>query len=99
MAIGLFTSTALAQSGITIQLDGEGANLAGGEHAINLYGTHPEMDGGVYNVHFIVNNYTGSDKQLKITAKEMSVPSSWGIDQICWPPQCYNATEIGRAHV
>jgi hypothetical protein len=77
--------------GISIQLDGVGADLSGGSHYVNLYGSSPDLVGGIYEAHFIVTNNTGSDKQWKITRKKITVPSTW-IDQICWPPLCYNAS-------
>jgi len=86
--VSLTLSSAIAQDGIEIRLDGVGADISSGVHSINLYATSPDLVGGVYEVHFDVTNTTGSDQQWKITRKKMSVPATW-IDQVCWPPQCY----------
>jgi len=89
---GLLAAFSMAQGdGISIQLDGTGPDISGGSHFVNLYGTSPELNGGILEVHFVVTNTTGTDKQWKITRKKINVPSSW-IDQICWPPLCYNAS-------
>ena len=77
--------------GISIQLDGVGTDLSGGVHSVNLYGSSPDLVGGILEVHFTVTNTTGADQQWKITRKKLSVPSSW-VDQVCWPPLCYNAS-------
>ena len=77
--------------GISIQLDGAGADLSGGVHSINLYASSPDLAGGILEVKFVVTNTTGSDQQWKITRKKLAVPSSW-VDQVCWPPLCYNAS-------
>src|SRR5574343_345381 len=45
----------------------------------------------LYEVHFDITNNTGADAQWRIARKKISVPTSW-IDQVCWPPQCYNAS-------
>jgi hypothetical protein len=87
----LSTSVFAQGDGISIQLDGAGPDISGGTHFVNLYGTSPELSGGILEVHFVVTNTTGADKQWKITRKKINVPSSW-IDQICWPPLCYNAS-------
>lgn len=80
-----------AQDGISIQYDGTGPDISGGTHSVNLYGSSPELVGGILEVHFIVTNTTGANQQWKITRKKISVPSTW-VDQICWPPLCYNAS-------
>jgi len=77
-----------AQSGIEIRYNGVGNNLAGSSLDLYLYGSHPDLVAGTIDVHFVVTNNTGADKQWKITRKEISVPSTW-IDQLCWPPSCY----------
>jgi hypothetical protein len=77
--------------GISIQVNGLGADISGGSHSVNLYGTSPDLVGGIYEVKFKVTNTTGANQQWKITRKKVSVPGSW-IDQICWPPLCYNAS-------
>lgn len=81
------------QSNIEIQLDGTGADLAGTAYNVNLTPSSSELTDlgngtGLYEVHFIVTNNTGMDKQCRITRKKINVPASWS-DQICWPPQCY----------
>lgn len=89
IAIGL---NALSQGdGISIQVNGIGTDISGGSHSVNLYGTSPDLVGGIYEVKFKVTNSTGSDQQWKITRKKISVPTTW-VDQICWPPLCYNAS-------
>ncbi len=77
--------------GILIQLNGTGAGISGTTHTVNLTPTSPELVGGVLETHFIVTNNTGTDQQWRITRKKMSVPATW-VDQICWPPLCYNAS-------
>lgn len=89
--IALSISGVHAQDGIEIHLDGAGPDISGGTHSVNLYGSSPDLSGGMYVVHFIVTNNTGSDKQWRITRQKMSVPSTW-VDQICWPPLCYNTS-------
>ena len=93
---------AFAQSGLDVRYDPDGAtgplpttgsNLAGGTHSISLYPGSPDLAGGVYEVHFIVTNTNATDKQYKIVRKQMNVPSSW-VDQVCWPPLCYNASGV-----
>ncbi len=86
--VSLTLSSAIAQDGIEIRLDGVGADISGGVHSINLYVGSPDLVGGLYQVHFDVTNNTGSDQQWKVTRKKITVPASW-IDQVCWPPQCY----------
>lgn len=91
----LSMTTAKAQSGVEIQLDGVGANLAGTTHNVNLTMSSTELSNlgngtGLYEIHFDVTNNTGADAQWKITRKKISVPTTW-VDQVCWPPQCYNA--------
>jgi hypothetical protein len=84
----------MAQSGVVIQHDGVGPNLAGGGfYETTMYATHPDLvaGGGTLDIHFIVTNNTGTDQQWKITRKKMAVPSTW-IDQICWPPTCFPAS-------
>lgn len=80
-----------AQDNIEIRLDGVGADISGTTHTVNLDPSSPELVGGIYDVHFIVTNLTGSDQQWRISRKKISVPSSW-VDQVCWPPLCYNAS-------
>lgn len=87
--ITLSISSVFAQSnGIEIRFEGAGADISGGTYTSNLDPSSPELVGGTLEVHFIVTNNTGIDKQWRITRKKMSVPSTWG-DQVCWPPQCY----------
>jgi len=90
----------LAQSGLDIRFDPDGAtgplpvsgpNLSGSTHSISLYPGSPDLPGGVFEAHFEVTNNNATDKQYKIVRKQMNVPSTW-IDQICWPPLCYNAS-------
>lgn len=81
-----------AQSGIEIRYNGVGSNLAGSSLDLYLYGSHPDVIAGTIDVHFVVTNNTGADKQWKITRKEISVPSTW-IDQLCWPPSCYPSVD------
>lgn len=80
----------LAQSGVVIQHDGGGPNLAGGVYETNVYGTHPDLVGGVLEIHFVVRNETGTDQQWRITRRKLVGPSSavWE-EQVCWPPLCY----------
>lgn len=79
-----------AQDGIVIQFEGEGPDISGGTHSVDVYPSSPELVGGVIDVHFIVTNLTGSNHQWKITRKKINVPSSWDVqDQLCWPPQCF----------
>jgi len=89
---------AISQSGIDIRYDSDGAtgpnppsgpNLAGGVYSISLFPTSPDLVGGTHDIHFIVTNNTGTDKQLKIVRKKINVPATW-VDQVCWPPLCYN---------
>lgn len=96
----LGTTCTFAQSGLDVRYDPDGAtgplpttgsNLAGGTHSISLYPGSPDLAGGVYEVHFIVTNTNATDKQYKIVRKQMNVPATW-VDQICWPPLCYNAS-------
>jgi hypothetical protein len=70
-----------------------GSNLGGGTHSINLYPSSPDLTAGIYEPHFQVTNTAASDIQLKIIRKEVNVPTAW-IDQICWPPLCYNASGL-----
>jgi hypothetical protein len=70
-----------------------GSNLGGGTHSINLYPSSPDLTAGIYEPHFQVTNTTATDIQLKIIRKEVNVPTAW-IDQICWPPLCYNASGV-----
>lgn len=77
--------------GILIQLNGTGVDLAGNSHTVNITPTSPELVGGVLEAHFIVTNNTGADQQWRVTRKKVSVPATW-VDQICWPPLCYNAS-------
>lgn len=85
-------SSSIAQGdGVSIQLDGAGPDISGGSHSVNLYATSPELVGGILEVHFIVTNTTGTDQQWKITRKKVVAPTAW-IDQVCWPPLCYNAS-------
>jgi hypothetical protein len=91
----LSMTTAKAQSGIEIRLDGVGANLAGTTNYVNLTTSSSELSNlgngtGLFEVHFDITNNTGADAQWRITRKKMSVPTTW-VDQVCWPPQCYNA--------
>lgn len=91
----LSITAAQAQSGVEIQLDGVGADLAGTTHNMNLTLSSADLSNlgngtGLVEVHFDVTNSTGADAQWRITRKKINVPSTW-IDQICWPPQCYNA--------
>jgi hypothetical protein len=81
-----------AQSGIEIRYNGVGNNLAGSSLDLYLYGSHPDLVGGTIDIHFLVTNNTGADKQWQITRKEISVPSTW-VDQLCWPPSCYPTTD------
>ena len=81
-----------AQSGVEIRYNGVGNNLAGSSLDLYLYGSSPELVGGIIDVKFVVTNNTGADKQWKITRKEISVPSTW-IDQLCWPPSCYPSVD------
>jgi hypothetical protein len=89
--IALSISGVNAQDGIEIRLDGAGADISGGMHSINLYPGSPDFDGSLYIVHFVVTNNTGSDKQWRITRQKINVPGTW-VDQICWPPLCFNAS-------
>lgn len=91
----LTMTTAFAQSGVEIQLDGTGADLAGTTHNVTLTPTSSDLLNlggglGLYEVHFDITNNTGADAQWRIARKKISVPTTW-IDQVCWPPQCYNA--------
>lgn len=83
----------LAQSGVVIQHDGTGPNMAGGAYETTMYGTHPDLvaGGGTLDIHFTVTNNTGADKQWRITRKKIVAPPTWS-DQICWPPNCYPAS-------
>jgi hypothetical protein len=99
-AVTLGTFFSFAQSGLDVRYDPDGAtgplattgsNLAGGSHSISLYPGSPDLAGGVYEVHFIVTNTNNTDKQYKIIRKQVNVPATW-IDQVCWPPLCYNAS-------
>jgi hypothetical protein len=81
-----------AQSGVEIRHDGVGNNLAGSSLDLYLYASHPDVVAGTIDVHFVITNNTGADKQWKITRKEISVPSTW-VDQLCWPPSCYPSTD------
>lgn len=82
-----------AQSGVVIQHDGAGPNLAGGAYETTMYANHPDLvaGGGTLDIHFTVTNNTGADHQWRITRKKISVPASWS-DQVCWPPSCYPAS-------
>lgn len=96
LGFALITSSAaglMAQSGVVIQHDGVGPNMAGGAYETTMYATHPDLvaGGGTLDIHFTVTNNTGADKQWKITRKKMAVPASWS-DQVCWPPNCYPAS-------
>jgi hypothetical protein len=94
LGFALITSSAaglMAQSGVVIQHDGVGANLAGGAFETTMYATHPDVISGVYVVHFVVTNNTGADKQWRITRKKITAPTTWS-DQVCWPPLCYTPT-------
>lgn len=91
----LVINSLLAQSNIAIQLDGIGSNIAGTTHNVNLTLSSSELSDlgngtGLYEVHFEVSNFTGTNTQWKITRKNLNVPSTWS-DQLCWPPLCYNA--------
>ena len=91
----LSMTTARAQSGVEIRLDGVGADLAGTTHNVNLSLSSSELTNygngtGLFEIHFDITNNTGADGQWRITRKKMSVPATW-TDQVCWPPQCYNA--------
>ncbi len=87
-----FLGSVQAQSGVEIRYNGVGNNLAGSSLDLYLYGSHPDVVAGTIDIHFLVTNNTGADKQWKITRKEISVPSTW-IDQLCWPPSCFPATD------
>jgi hypothetical protein len=99
-AVTLSSFLSFAQSGLDVRYDPDGAtgplpttgsNLAGGMHSISLYPGSPDLSGSVYEVHFIVTNTNATDKQYKIVRKQINVPATW-VDQICWPPLCYNAS-------
>jgi hypothetical protein len=83
-------SSVKAQDGIEIRVDGVGADISGGTYSTSLFATSPDLVGGIFQVHFVVTNNTGSDQQWRITRKKLSVPATW-VDQVCWPPLCYNA--------
>lgn len=84
-----FSSVNAQTSGIEIQLDGIGSNLAGTVHSVTLNANSPEIAGNIpFEVHFDVTNNTGQDQQLRITRKKINVPTTW-IDQLCWPPSCF----------
>lgn len=94
-AICALTFTAKAQSGVEIRLDGVGSDLAGTTHNVNLTPTSTDLTNlggglGLFEVHFDITNSTGADAQWRIARKKISVPTTW-VDQVCWPPQCYNA--------
>ena len=36
--------------GISIQVNGIGADISGGSHSVNLYGTSPDLVGGIYQL-------------------------------------------------
>lgn len=85
----VFSNVKAQTSGIEIQLDGTGSNLAGTVHSVTLNSNSPEIAGNVpYEIHFDVTNNTGQDQQLRIARRKLNVPTSW-TDQLCWPPSCY----------
>jgi hypothetical protein len=100
LIVFLFSSVlSFAQSGLEINFDPDGVgpseplnkNLASDTHKVNLSLSSPELAGGVFEPHFIVKNKSEDDKQLRLARKIINVPIGW-TDQLCWPPNCYNAT-------
>ncbi|MBP6091647.1 MAG: T9SS type A sorting domain-containing protein [Crocinitomicaceae bacterium] len=84
-----FATVKAQSSGIEIQLDGTGSNLAGTVHSVSLNSNSPEIAGNTpFEIHFDVTNNTGQDQQLRITRKKINVPTTW-VDQLCWPPSCF----------
>lgn len=88
----LIVSNIKAQNGITIQYNGNGPDISGGTHSIDIYPSSPDLVAGILSVHFLVTNLTGSDQQWIITRKEMNVPVTW-IDQLSWPTMCYSTVD------
>jgi hypothetical protein len=84
--IGTIGLRAQGPSGVVIQLNGSGSNLAGLAHEVTV--SDQDLGGGVLYLHFIVTNNNTTDRQWQITRKKISVPSTW-VDQVCWPPTCY----------
>lgn len=89
----LSVSNIKAQNGITIQYNGNGPDISGGTHSIDIYPSSPDFVTGILSVHFLVTNLSGSDQQWIITRKEINVPATWS-DQLSWPPMCYSAADI-----
>lgn len=94
-AVGAFSLK--AQNGIEIYYNGAGADISGGTHEVHLYASASNVipvdaNTVLYEPKFTVTNNTGEDQQWRITRKIMYVPSSWGEDQLCWPPLCYNTS-------
>lgn len=84
-----------AQDGIEIRHNGTGADISGGTLEVNLYATSPDIttidaNTVLYETSFDVTNNTGSDQQWRITRRAMIVPVTWPMDQLCWPPLCFN---------
>lgn len=101
LGIALATSSLVAQNnGLDVRYDPDGAtgplpssgpNLCGGTYNVSLFPGSADLSGSIYEPHFEVTNTGASNVQLKIVRKEVNVPTSW-VDQICWPPLCYNAS-------
>ena len=94
-AVGAFTLK--AQNGIEIYYNGSGADISGGTHEAYLFASSSDVvavdaNTVLYEPKFTVTNNTGEDQQWRITRKLISMPSSWGDDQLCWPPLCYNTS-------
>jgi hypothetical protein len=94
-AAGAFTLK--AQNGIEIYYNGSGADISGGTHEAYLFASSSDVvptdaNTVVYEPKFTVTNNTGENQQWRITRKQIYMPSTWGEDQLCWPPLCYNTS-------
>ena len=76
--------TFLGNTQITINVQGQSADISGTVHDINIdpsSGTIPTT--GEYLLDLEIHNNTGLDKSWRVTRKEVSVPAAWS-DMICF---------------